>query len=165
MNFNLQSNQSYPQRPPTLKLDSTRSSMSKEEPSLSNPSSPDVKSNLLSVSSNFAFRRNSDNAINIPKIEIAPSSPVVESRNNISRASSTTNLTGRRFSSISPSDVQNLNHRRHSSINLQDLQAFNRRRHSSINTNDIKRVANKMSRAADDMFCSAVDSLVSRLLK
>lgn len=126
---------------------------------LSDPSSPDIRSNLLNVPREFTIRRNSDNAINIPKIEIALSSPTVESR-NIARASSTTNLAGRRLSSISPSDVQNLNHRRHSSINLQDLQAFHRRRHSSISATEIKRVANKMSRAADDMFCSAVDSLV-----
>ncbi|XP_074604678.1 SCY1-like protein 2 isoform X2 [Brevipalpus obovatus] len=167
INFNQPTNPLYPQRPPTLKLDNRRQSLSVEELSLSDPSSPEPGqgNNLLSVSSNnnnLTLRRHSDNAINIPKIEIALSSPTTAENRNIARASSTTNLTGRRHSSISPSDAQNLNHRRHSSINLQDLQQFNRRRHSSINTHDIKRVANKMSRAADDMFCSAVDSLESK---
>ncbi|XP_015790986.1 uncharacterized protein LOC107367742 [Tetranychus urticae] len=159
INFNQPTNPLYPQRPPTLKIESRR--QSGDEVSVSDPSSPE-NSNLLGLpGSNLKTRRHSDNAINIPRIEIALSSPTVDNR-SMSRVNSTSNLTNRRHSSINPTEISNLNQRRHSSINLQDLQQFHRRRHSAINPHDIKRVANKISRAADDMLCSAVDSLESK---
>ncbi|XP_053210382.1 uncharacterized protein LOC128394141 isoform X2 [Panonychus citri] len=162
INFNQPNNPLYPQRPPTLKLESRRQSISVDDVSCSDPSSPE-NANLLGLpGSNLKGRRHSDNAINIPRIEIALSSPTTAENRSIARVNSTSNLTSRRHSSINPTEITNLNQRRHSSINLQDLQQFHRRRHSSINPHDIKRVANKISRAADDMLCSAVDSLESK---
>lgn len=161
MDINLNS-QATATRPPTLKLDSRRTSISVEDVnSYSGGSSPD-NNNYLSVSGSMKpQRRHSDNAINIPKIEIALSSPTTTENKLIARASSTMNLANRRHSSTNTIDIQQLGRRRHSSINLTDLQQFNRRRHSAINPHDIKRVANKISHAADDMLTSAASSIVS----
>lgn len=146
----------YTQRPPTLKLEMRRQSISAEDiniktptTSLSTKSSPD--STFLCVQPNLRVRRHSDHSINVPKIQIAPSSPTVGESRSIFRASSSTNLMA----------CYERTARRHSSINIDDIRDFQRRRHSSINPHDIKRVANKISLVTEDFIHSASNSIVS----
>ena len=159
INFNQPTNPLYPKRPPTLNFENRRKSLSQEDlNSLSTSSSPD-NNNFLTVAS--AVRRHSDNAINIPKIEIALLSPTHSNNRTISRASSSVNIASRKYSGLNSNDIKQLSQRRYSSINLQDLNNINRRRHSSITTLELKRVANKISHAADDMLMSAAESIVN----
>ncbi|RWS08861.1 SCY1-like protein 2, partial [Dinothrombium tinctorium] len=157
INFNQPTNPLYPQRPPSLRLEGRRQSISAEDVNLKTPrtsvsseSSPD--NNFLCVQTNLTIRRHSDNAINVPTIQIAPSSPTIAESRHISRASSSTNLL----------ECYERTARRHSSINIEDLQNFQRRRHSSINPHDIKRVANKISLVTEDFIHSASNSIPSR---
>lgn len=95
------------------------------------------------------------------------SSPTSCENKSIARAASSSNLAGRRFSSISPEDLATFNanrkDRRGSALNLDlNFNQLNKRRHSSINPNDIKRVANKVSRAADDLIMSTTEKIVVR---
>lgn len=159
INFNQPTNPLYPKRPPMLNLENRRKSLSQEDlNSLNSSSSPD-NNNFLTVAS--AVRRHSDNAINIPKIKIALSSPTGSESRTISRASSSVNIATRKYSGLNPKEIKQLTQRRYSSINLHDLNNINRRRHSSINTNELKRVVNKISHAADDMLMSAAESIVN----
>lgn len=94
-----------PMRPPTLRLESRRTSISMDDvvrrTSLTSAaSSPD--SNLLRVQAHLPGRRHSDNTIQPPRILIAPSSPTTS------------------FSLSRGPTIANLNNRRHSSINMQD---------------------------------------------
>ena len=74
-------------------------------------------------------------------------------------------MAGRRFSSIAPEDLANFNatrkDRRGSALNLDlNFNQLNKRRHSAINPNEIKRVAHKVSRAADDLIMSTTEKIV-----
>nr|XP_027196379.1 SCY1-like protein 2 [Dermatophagoides pteronyssinus] len=92
-----------PNRPPSLRLDSRRTSISMDDVvrraslTASAASSPD--SNLLRVQANLPGRRHSDNTIIPPRILVAPSTPTTTSF-SLSRASSKNNLNSRRHSSI-----------------------------------------------------------------
>lgn len=90
----------YPHRPPSLRLESRRTSISMDDvvrrTSLTSAaSSPD--SNLLRVQAHLPGRRHSDNTIQPPRILIAPSSPTTSF--SLSRGPSTNNLNTRRHSS------------------------------------------------------------------
>ena len=74
-------------------------------------------------------------------------------------------MSGRRFSSISPEDLAqfqaNRKDRKNSAINLDlNFNNLNKRRHSSINPNDIKSMANKVTRAADNLVISTTEKIV-----
>lgn len=95
---------SYPHRPPTLRLDSRRTSISMDDVvrrsslTASAASSPD--SNLLRVQAHLPGRRHSDNTILPPRILVAPSSPT-SSAFSFSKAPSTNNINyARRYSTI-----------------------------------------------------------------
>jgi len=95
----------YPHRPPSLRLESRRTSISMDDvvrraSSASASSSPD--SNLLRVQANLPGRRHSDNTIQPPRILVAPSSPTGSF--SLSRGPSATNLHMRRHSSVGPQD-------------------------------------------------------------
>lgn len=94
----------YPHRPPTLRLDSRRTSISMDDVvrrsslTASAASSPD--SNLLRVQAHLPGRRHSDNTILPPRILVAPSSPT-SSAFSFSKAPSTNNINyARRYSTI-----------------------------------------------------------------
>ncbi|XP_035225576.1 SCY1-like protein 2, partial [Stegodyphus dumicola] len=85
----------YPHRPPLLRLQSRRTSVSMDDVvrrSSSASSSPD--SNLLTVQGNLPGRRHSDNTIQPPRILVAPASP----DGNLKRGSSAGMLPIRRHS-------------------------------------------------------------------
>ncbi|XP_054169221.1 SCY1-like protein 2 [Oppia nitens] len=95
----------YPHRPPSLRLESRRTSISMDDvvrrtSSASASSSPD--SNLLRVQANLPGRRHSDNTIQPPRILVAPSSPT--GSYSLSRGPSASNLHMRRHSSVGPQD-------------------------------------------------------------
>lgn len=95
----------YPHRPPSLRLESRRTSISMDDvvrrvSSASASSSPD--SNLLRVQANLPGRRHSDNTIQPPRILVAPSSPTGSF--SLSRGPSASNLHMRRHSSVGPQD-------------------------------------------------------------
>ena len=90
----------YPHRPPSLRLETRRTSISMDDvvrriSITSAASSPD--SNLLRVQAHLPGRRHSDNTIQPPRILIAPSSPTTSF--SLSRGPSTSNLNARRHSS------------------------------------------------------------------
>ncbi|XP_035223115.1 uncharacterized protein LOC118195885 isoform X1 [Stegodyphus dumicola] len=98
---------SYPHRPPTLRLESRRQSISVDDvarrssgtnggSAFAEASSPD--SNLLRVQATLPGRRHSDNTIQPPRILIAPSSP--------DGSYTPGNLQMRRHSSVCPQDVR-----------------------------------------------------------
>nr|XP_046909922.1 SCY1-like protein 2 isoform X1 [Dermatophagoides farinae] len=98
---NINSLGSYPHRPPSLRLESRRTSISMDDvvrrASLTSAaSSPD--SNLLRVQAHLPGRRHSDNTILPPRILVAPSTPTTSF--SLSRGPSTSNLNARRHSSI-----------------------------------------------------------------
>ncbi|XP_015792718.1 SCY1-like protein 2 isoform X2 [Tetranychus urticae] len=94
----------YPHRPPCLRLETRRTSISVDDvvrrTTSSGASSPDI--NLLQVQGNLPGRRHSDNTIQPPRILIAPSSPT--GSGSMSRRSSFANLHFRRHSSANPND-------------------------------------------------------------
>ncbi|KAH9363292.1 hypothetical protein HPB48_006398 [Haemaphysalis longicornis] len=71
MNYNMEQPTGYPHRPPSLRLESRRTSISMDDVVPS--SSPD--SNLLRVQATLPGRRHSDNTIQPPRILVAPCSP------------------------------------------------------------------------------------------
>nr|XP_042902354.1 uncharacterized protein LOC107453616 [Parasteatoda tepidariorum] len=74
--YSMESATGYPHRPPLLRLQSRRTSVSMDDVvrrTNSASSSPD--SNLLSVQGNLPGRRHSDNTIQPPRILVAPASP------------------------------------------------------------------------------------------
>ncbi|GFY67095.1 SCY1-like protein 2 [Trichonephila inaurata madagascariensis] len=95
---------SYPHRPPTLRLESRRQSISVDDVARrssganggSEASSPD--SNLLRVQATLPGRRHSDNTIQPPRILIAPSSP--------DGSYTPAGVQMRRHSSVCPQDVR-----------------------------------------------------------
>ncbi|KAK4337348.1 hypothetical protein RND71_043618 [Anisodus tanguticus] len=91
------------------------------------------------------------------------SSPTTTENMSIAKAASSSNLSGRRFSSISPEDLAefqaNRKDRKNSSSNLDLGFSMNKRRHSSINPNDLKNMANKVTRAADDLIMSTTEKI------
>lgn len=98
----------YPHRPPSLRLETRRTSISMDDvvrrtSIQSAASSPD--SNLLRVQAHLPGRRHSDNTIQPPRILIAPSSPTKSF--SLSRGPSTSNLNARRHSSIGMQDAKN----------------------------------------------------------
>ncbi|OTF74728.1 hypothetical protein BLA29_007488 [Euroglyphus maynei] len=107
-NQTINSNVPYPNRPPSLRLESRRTSISMDDvvrrASLTSAaSSPD--SNLLRVQANLPGRRHSDNTIIPPRILIAPSTPTTLF--SLSRGPSTSNLNSRRHSSIISHNISN----------------------------------------------------------
>lgn len=99
---------SYPHRPPSLRLESRRTSISMDDvvrraSMASVASSPD--SNLLRVQAHLPGRRHSDNTIQPPRILIAPSSPTTSF--SLSRGPSVAILNARRHSSIGMQDAKN----------------------------------------------------------
>ena len=107
MQHNIEQPIGYPHRPPSLRLESRRTSISMDDvvrrgTSASASSSPD--SNLLRVQANLPGRRHSDNTIQPPRILVAPSSPT--SSYSLSRGPSASNLNMRRHSSVSPQDTR-----------------------------------------------------------
>ena len=103
--YNIEQPIGYPHRPPSLRLESRRTSISMDDvvrrtSSASASSSPD--SNLLRVQANLPGRRHSDNTIQPPRILVAPSSPT--SSFSLSRGPSASNLHMRRHSSVGPQD-------------------------------------------------------------
>ncbi|KAI2801048.1 hypothetical protein BLOT_011622, partial [Blomia tropicalis] len=97
-------------RPPSLRLESRRTSISMDDvvrraSVTSAASSPD--SNLLRVQAHLPGRRHSDNTIQPPRILIAPSTPTTSF--SLSRRPSAWNLYGRRHSSIGMQDGKNFN--------------------------------------------------------
>ncbi|XP_076331085.1 SCY1-like protein 2 [Tachypleus tridentatus] len=91
----------YPHRPPALRLESRRTSVSMDDVlrrTLSASSSPD--SNLLNVQANLPGRRHSDNTIQPPRIMVAPCSP----ESSFPPSSTAQGLQMRRHSSVSPHD-------------------------------------------------------------
>ncbi|GFV90218.1 uncharacterized protein TNCV_4379331 [Trichonephila clavipes] len=85
----------YPHRPPLLRLQSRRTSVSMDDVvrrTNSASSSPDA--NLLTVQGNLPGRRHSDNTIQPPRILVAPASP----DGNLKRGSSAGMLPIRRHS-------------------------------------------------------------------
>lgn len=77
MNYNMEQPTGYPHRPPSLRLESRRTSISMDDvvrrTCSSASSSPD--SNLLRVQATLPGRRHSDNTIQPPRILVAPCSP------------------------------------------------------------------------------------------
>lgn len=101
----------YPHRPPSLRLDCRRTSISMDDvvrrtsmSACSVASSPD--SNLLRVQAHLPGRRHSDNTIQPPRILIAPSTPTTSY--SLSRGPSAANLNARRHSSINMQDAKNM---------------------------------------------------------
>ena len=100
----------YPHRPPSLRLETRRTSISMDDVvrrtsiPVSVASSPD--SNLLRVQAHLPGRRHSDNTIQPPRILIAPSSPTTSF--SLSRGPSAANLNARRHSSINMQDAKNM---------------------------------------------------------
>ncbi|RWS28073.1 SCY1-like protein 2 [Leptotrombidium deliense] len=96
----------YPHRPPCLRLESRRTSISVDDVvkriAGSRESSPD--SNLLQVKANLPGRRHSDNTIQPPRILVNPSGGTGPSSGPGSRRSSVGNLNFRRHSSVNPQD-------------------------------------------------------------
>lgn len=94
----------YPHRPPCLRLENRRTSISVDDvvrrTTSSGASSPDI--NLLQVQGNLPGRRHSDNTIQPPRIFVAPSSPT--GSGSMSRRTSFANLHFRRHSSANPND-------------------------------------------------------------
>ncbi|XP_022244432.1 SCY1-like protein 2 [Limulus polyphemus] len=93
----------YPHRPPALRLESRRTSISMDDVgrrACSASSSPD--SNLLRVQANLPGRRHSDNTIQPPRIMIAPCSP--DSPNPT--GATAPGLQMRRHSSVNPHDTR-----------------------------------------------------------
>ncbi|XP_076372839.1 SCY1-like protein 2 [Tachypleus tridentatus] len=91
----------YPHRPPALRLESRRTSISMDDVgrrACSASSSPD--SNLLRVQANLPGRRHSDNTIQPPRIMIAPCSP------DSPTAATASGLQMRRHSSVNPHDTR-----------------------------------------------------------
>lgn len=108
----------YPHRPPGLKLQTRRQSISvdnvpKTTAITSNCSSPDL--NYLRVNCSLPFRRHSDNAIEPPRIMI--------NSNNNSSTGMLNNPTYSPFNGSNPNLSANLiPKRRHSSVNPQEVQ-------------------------------------------
>ncbi|GBN15032.1 hypothetical protein AVEN_16307-1 [Araneus ventricosus] len=74
--YSMEQTTGYPHRPPLLRLQSRRTSVSMDDVvrrTSSASSSPD--SNLLTVQGNLPGRRHSDNTIQPPRILVAPASP------------------------------------------------------------------------------------------
>ncbi|XP_076315825.1 SCY1-like protein 2 [Tachypleus tridentatus] len=93
----------YPHRPPLLRLESRRTSVSMEDVVRRTMSpSPSPDSNLLTVQVNLPGRRHSDNTIHPPRIMVAPCSPDSPS----SPSSTTPGVQMRRHSSVSPHDTR-----------------------------------------------------------
>ncbi|XP_022253725.1 SCY1-like protein 2 [Limulus polyphemus] len=103
-NHNIEQTTGYPHRPPCLRLESRRTSISMDDvirqTCSSTSSSPD--SNLLRVQATLPGRRHSDNTIQPPRILVAPSSP----ENSLSRGPSAGNVQMRRHSSANPQDIK-----------------------------------------------------------
>ncbi|XP_076329759.1 SCY1-like protein 2 [Tachypleus tridentatus] len=103
-NHNIEQTTGYPHRPPCLRLESRRTSISMDDvirqTCSSTSSSPD--SNLLRVQATLPGRRHSDNTIQPPRILVAPSSP----ENSLSRGPSAGNMQMRRHSSANPQDIK-----------------------------------------------------------
>ncbi|XP_067120668.1 SCY1-like protein 2 isoform X3 [Centruroides vittatus] len=102
LQYSMEQSTGYPHRPPSLRLESRRTSISVDDvvrrTASSASSSPD--SNLLRVQANLPGRRHSDNTIQPPRILIAPCSP----EGTLSRGPSAGMLPVRRHSSVGPQD-------------------------------------------------------------
>lgn len=112
MQHNYEQPTGYPHRPPSLRLEQRRTSISVDDvvrrASSASAGSTSPDSNLLRVQANLPGRRHSDNTIQPPRILIAPSSPDGHgSVTNLSRRASAVNLNSyRRHSSVSPHDTR-----------------------------------------------------------
>ncbi|XP_022258861.1 SCY1-like protein 2 isoform X1 [Limulus polyphemus] len=100
----IEQNTGYPHRPPSLRLESRRTSISMEDviQQTCNSTSLSPDSNLLRVQAGLPGRRHSDDTIQPPSILVAPSSP----EGCLSRGPSTGNLHMRRHSSVNPLDIK-----------------------------------------------------------
>ena len=107
---NLDQPTGYPHRPPSLRFQTRRQSISaddviKRTTNTSNECSPDI--NLLSVQANLPHRRHSDNAIQPPRILVAQPSQCGSAGN--SRSGSIFNTSPRRrHSYVNPTDIKGL---------------------------------------------------------
>ncbi|XP_067126202.1 SCY1-like protein 2 isoform X1 [Centruroides vittatus] len=92
----------YPHRPPSLRLESRRQSISMDDviQRTCNSATESPDSNLLRVQATLPGRRHSDNAIQPPRILVAPSSP------QDTLGLSASNLQMRRHSSAGPQDIR-----------------------------------------------------------
>ncbi|KAF8790362.1 SCY1-like protein 2 isoform X2 [Argiope bruennichi] len=96
---NAEQSASYPHRPPTLRLESRRQSISVDDVARrSSGANGGSDSNLLRVQATLPGRRHSDNTIQPPRILIAPSSP--------DGSYTPAGVQQRRHSSVCPQDVR-----------------------------------------------------------